>query len=120
MANTKKRTPKLGKVTRTPRGFELIEFRDRYGVPCSLQMSSLAECPQPGVSAVWLGVDDVEPKVMARDAASVGVATKETTGWVPYPIPKKVSLGTRQHLSRKQVAALIGHLSRWLETGSFR
>ena len=51
-------TDTLGKVTRTERGFELIEFEDRYQIPCSLQASSLDDYPKPGTSAVWLGVDD--------------------------------------------------------------
>ena len=109
----------LGKVGRTSRGFELIEFADRYGVACSLQQSSLAICRVPGTSAVWLGCDDAAPKVLASEAASVGVPTTETTGWVPYPIPGNVSLNTRAHLDRKQVAALVGHLQNWLTTGSF-
>lgn len=115
-----KRARKLGKVGRTDRGFELIVFEDMYGVPCSLQMSSLANFPQPGISAVWLGTDDAQPKVMAREAASVGVETTKQNGWVPYPIPKQVLLSTRMHLDRKQVEGLIGHLTRWLESGSFK
>lgn len=48
----------LGEVETTSRGFEIIKFKDRYGVPCSLQQSSLAERTEPGVSAVWLGTND--------------------------------------------------------------
>jgi hypothetical protein len=114
-----KRNPKLGKVGRTHRGFEIIEFTDRYAVPCSLQASSLAEYQTPGISAVWLGPNDADPKVMASQASAFGVKTKETTGWVPYPIPEGVSLNTRAHLDRKQVKALLGHLVAWLYTGSF-
>ncbi len=114
-----KRTKKLGKVGRTTRGFELIEFKDRYDAPCSLQMSSLAGHAQPGISAVWLGTDDAKPQVIWHEAAALGVQTTQTSGWVPYPIPKNVSLTTRMHLDRKQVEALVGHLSRWLENGSF-
>lgn len=44
--------------TLTNRGFELIEFRDRYGKLCQLQQSSLADFEPPGSSAVWLGLDD--------------------------------------------------------------
>ena len=47
----------LGPITRTPRGFELIEFEDCNGVSCSLQQSSLAEFTPPGSSAVWLGIN---------------------------------------------------------------
>lgn len=110
---------KLGPETRTDRGFRLIEFRDRYDVPCSLQASSLAEYEQPGISAVWLGTDDPSPKVLASEAAAVGILTDETTGWVPYPIPDNVMITTRMHLDRERVAALIVHLQKWLDDGSF-
>lgn len=110
---------KLGKQKKTARGFALIEFKDHYNVPCSLQASSLAKYTKPGTSAIWLGCDDAQPKIMASKALSFGVMTKETTGWVPYPIPKDVLLTTRMHLDRKQVSALIGHLQRWLDTDKF-
>ena len=109
----------LGPVERTERGFEIVKFRDRYDTPCSLQMSSLADSEAPGTSAVWIGTEDAQPQCLASQAPLLGVETKETTGWVPYPIPKIVSLKTRAHLSREQVAGLIEHLQSWLETGSF-
>lgn len=110
---------KLGKVERTQRGFKYIKFQDRYDVPCSLQASSLGEYEEPGISAVWLGVDDAQPKVMASQAHLARVETSETTGWVTYPIPECVLLTTRMHLDRKQVEALVGHLQQWLVDGSF-
>ena len=109
----------LGKQTRTHRGFKIVEFNDRYGVSCSLQASSLAEYEEPGISAVWLGPNDADPKVMASEAASVGVVTNETCGWVPYPVPDNVMMNTRMHLDREQVASLIRHLQEWLRNGSF-
>lgn len=109
----------LGQQTRTGRGFPLVEFCDRYDVACSLQASSLAIYEPPGTSAVWLGPDDANPQIMASDAKSLGVKTKETCGWIPYPIDDRVFLTTRMHLDREQVAALIEHLTSWLETGQF-
>lgn len=97
----------------------MIRFKDRYGCPCSLQISSLADYEQPGISAVWLGTDDAAPKVLHGDARRLGVETDATCGWVPYPIPEEVSLTTRMHLDRKQVAALINHLQKWLDEGKF-
>ena len=114
-----KNKKKLGKVTKTGWGFEIVEFRDRYDVPCSLQASSLAEYEKPGTSAVWLGTDDAQPKCLHGDAAALGVKTDATCGWVPYPIPDKVSLSTRMHLDRKQVEALVLHLQSWLTKDSF-
>ena len=45
----------LGPQKQTSRGFPIIQFKDYYDEPCSLQASSLALCEQPGASAVWLG-----------------------------------------------------------------
>ncbi len=115
-----KRRTKLGKTKRTSRGFEIVNFNDYYGVPCSLQASSLAKYQKPGISAVWLGVDDVQPKCLHGDAKALGFKTDATSGWVPYPIPEQVMLSSRMHLDRKQVAALIGHLQAWLDEDSFR
>lgn len=99
---------RLGPQKRTHRGFKMVEFKDRNDTPCSLQASSLAEYMQPGISAVWLGTDDAQPKIL-----------EEGKGWIPYPIPAEVLLSTRMHLNRKQVAALIRHLQAWLDNGSF-
>lgn len=100
------------KQTKTCRGFDLYEFQDRYDAPCRLQKSSLAT-----EDAIWFGIADVQPKVMAINAASVGVQTRETTGWVPYPIPDKVLLSSAMHLTRDQVAELLPILERFVETG---
>lgn len=109
----------LGQQTTTKRGFPVVRFLDCYDVPCSLQCSSLALWPEPGTSAIWLGVDNVQPMVLASKAASVGIKTTETTGWVPFPLPSEVALNNRMHLNREQVKALIGHLQSWLDTGEF-
>ncbi|MBB1614508.1 hypothetical protein A9978_18895 [Pseudomonas sp. UMC65] len=96
----------------TCRGFSLIEFKDRYGAKCSIQASSLAS-----EEAIWFGLDDAEPKIMASQAAAHGVATTEICGWVEYPIPDAVSLNTRMHLTREQVEALLPILQRFVDTG---
>jgi len=44
-------------IEKTARGFEFIAFVDRYGLECSLQQSSLADFEEPGVSAVWFGLE---------------------------------------------------------------
>jgi len=98
--------------TTTNRGFDLGKFTDRYGVKCSIQKSSLAT-----EDAIWLGVDDPEPKIMASQAAHHGIQTEETSGWVPYPIPKDVLLKTRMHLTQDQVAELLPMLQKFVETG---
>ena len=99
--------------TKTGRGFAIRHFTDYYGKGCSLQKSSLAF-----KDAIWFGVDDPEPKVMARDAMSVGVQTKQLTGWVAYPIPDAVQLHTRMHLTRAQVKKLLPVLQAFVDTGN--
>lgn len=97
-----------------------MNFKDHYGVPCSLQASSLAIYCKPGTSAVWLGCDDAQPKIMASDAARLGIKTDAPCGWIPYPIPDEVLLSTRMHLNREQVAGLIAHLQSWLDRDTFK
>lgn len=109
----------LGPTDTTERGFPIINFKDRYDDPCSLQMSSLAEYEKPGTSAVWLGRHDVKPMILASVAKKIGVKTNKTTGWIEYPIPGSVELNARMHLDREQVESLIGHLQSWLENDTF-
>lgn len=100
------------KFSTTRRGFALIEFDDRYDNPCEIQKSSLAT-----EDAIWFGVGDAKPQVMAIHAASVGVQTDEKTGWVPYSFPAAISLNTRMHLTREQVAQLLPALKHFVDTG---
>lgn len=83
----------LGKVIVTDRGFELIEFEDRYNQKCSLQQSSLADYAHPGTSAIWLGVDT------------------DLNG---------IEVNCRMHLDLKQAKLLIKSLQRWVKTGNFK
>jgi hypothetical protein len=122
----------LSEMKRSGRGFELIEFKDYYGVPgsCSLQQSSIIlgetdadwakAYKHPGSSGVWFGLNDVAPRIMASKAAAHGVKTTETTGWVPFPVPEDVLFNTRFHLDRNQVESLVAHLQAWLKTGSLK
>ena len=54
---------------------------------------------------------------MASQANQFGVETKETVGWVGFPIPKEVFLSTSMHLTRKQVKELLPLLQNFVETG---
>lgn len=98
--------------SKTARGFDLIEFSDLYGAKCSIQKSSLATD-----DAIWIGVNDATPQIMASQAAAHGVHTDAVSGWVDYPIPENVLLTTRMHLNREQVAAMLPILQRFVETG---
>lgn len=117
----------LGVLEKSGRGFEVLTFPDAYHFPCSLQQSSaIADdtdeaMEKPGSSALWLGVDEVRPRIMAKDAARLGVPTTQTEGWIPYPapdFPDEVLLSGRMHLGRRQVESLVNHLQQWLKTGS--
>jgi hypothetical protein len=103
------------RLKRTGRGFKIGVFADRYGSQCSIQKSSLAT-----ESAIWLGVDDPNPRIMASSAEKLGVSTKETTGWIDYPISDQVSLTTRMHLTQKQAADLIPLLQSFVDTGELK
>lgn len=82
----------LGKIETTSRGFEIIKFKDRYNVDCSLQQSSMFDdehVDQPGASAIWLGVDE------------------------------GVNRDLRMHIDLKQAKALVAVLEMWIQFGSF-
>ena len=91
----------LGKVGRTDRGFERVEFSDFYGVECSIQQSSLAT-----EDALWLGCNEANPRMLVPGQ-----------GWQPVPMPPgDIVSDTRMHLSVPMVKALIKHLQAWLAT----
>lgn len=100
---------------RTSRGFELLEFTDLYGAACSLQESSVATS-----HAVWLGVNDANPKILKSKAVELGIPLPpgKVSGWMSYPVPESVSFTTRMHLDRDQVQNLVDRLQLWLDTGS--
>jgi hypothetical protein len=100
------------KKGKTSRGFKRHTFTDLYGAECYLQKSSLAT-----KDAIWLGVLDAKPQVMASRAASMGLETTKTTGWVPYPIPKDVLLTTQMHLTQSMVKKILPMLQHFAETG---
>lgn len=99
-------------VVHTDRGFAHYTFEDRYQNLCRISKSSIAT-----EDCIWLGIIDAKPIVMASDAHKVGVVTKETKGWVPYPIPEEVLLHTEMHLTRDQVRMLLPKLIEFVETG---
>lgn len=113
----------FGHYAETASGWPRIDFEDAYKNKCTLGLSSVVldyemAAERPGTSAVWLGLSgDVKAKVLARDAASVGIHAETDVGWVDYPIPEKVLIPTCMHLNREQAAGLRDRLTEWLETG---
>ena len=92
--------------SKTDRGFLLFGFVDLYGNKCSIQKSSLAT-----EDAIWLGVNDPDPKILLSKAKDGGC------GWIKYPVHPDVSFNTRMHLSRTQVADLLPMLLKFVDTG---
>lgn len=90
----------------TKRGFVIFEFTDLYGEQCSLQESSLAD-----KDAIWLGITDPEPKILASETLGGGI------GWVKYPMPKGVLTPSRMHLNRKTARELAELLLKFADTG---
>ncbi|WP_186214623.1 hypothetical protein [Burkholderia gladioli] len=97
-----------------------MNLRDSYGVAAHVACSSAIGdyddgLDRPGSSFLWIGVDQIKPLIMARDDLAYGVVTKETTGWVPYPVPEAVLMSGDIHLNREQVRCLMDRLEHWLE-----
>jgi hypothetical protein len=112
MADSVDANSELAATDHTGRGFAKINFTDRYGVDCSIQKSSLAT-----ENAIWIGVEDANPEVMASEAVEVGVLTEQTTGWVPYPVPSNVLIHTRMHLTQDLAAKVLAILQFFVENG---
>lgn len=99
-------------MDKTARGFAIGTFFDHYGKECSIQKSSVVE-----PDCIWLGLDHHHAEILASKAAAHGVETDQNCGWVPYPIPKAVSVHARMHLSREQVATLLPMLQHFVVHG---
>lgn len=99
-------------ATETNRRFAIVRFVDLYNSPCSIQKSSLADA-----DAIWFGVDDAAPKILASRVNKVNPETGEVSGWVPYGVPDDVNLTTRMHLTRDQVRSLLPILQGFVATG---
>ncbi len=102
----------LMSIRKTERGFALIEFKDCYGHGCSIQKSSAAM-----FDALWLGIQDAQPQILASKLGIVNPETGEMSGWVPCTINPAILLTTRMHLTREQVAALLPTLQHFADTG---
>jgi hypothetical protein len=89
------------------RGFQYIQFEDCYGLKCSIQESSCTE------NRLWVGIDNAEPKIMASKAKEHNIETKETTGWIAYPIPSDVLLSTRMLIDKKLAEKIVKILQDW-------
>ena len=89
------------KKKQTNRRFDYIDFKDRNGIECSLQKSSIAT-----EDCIWLGCNDAAPQVIVPGK-----------GWTPVKMPPDYVANTRMHLSKKQVKKLIPHLVKFVKEG---
>lgn len=89
------------KKEKTNRGFDFMEFTDRYGVVCSLQKSSLAT-----EDCIWLGCCDANPRHLVPGK-----------GWTPIDMPDEYVANTRMHLTQEMVKVLLPYLKKFAETG---
>lgn len=90
------------------RGFRGIEFYDNSGASCSIQESS---CIDPHI---WLGINEVIPKIFLPDIAK----RNDQKGWVDLPVPDYIKLFGRMHLSQEQVKELLPLLQYFAENGT--
>lgn len=78
----------------TSRGFDLLQFKDDYGVVCDIQESSHIE------PHIWLGTHEAKAQILASKVMEGG------TGWVDYPLPEDVNITHRMHLTKNQCVSL--------------
>jgi hypothetical protein len=115
----------IGTFLRTSRGFDIVEFKDANGEPCSVQQSSAATVEGDdtnGQGFLWIGINDAKPQILKTKAETMGLPLPpgEVSGWMPYPVPDDVLMTTRMHLNEHQVRALVARLNRWLDSGSLK
>lgn len=104
---------KMIKIKKTERGFAFLNFKDKNGVECSIQQSSLAtdEC-------IWFGADKIGLKEF--------VAHRQPNAWEDKPEVDENSIShhfianNRMHLTRKQVAKLLPILQKFVDTGNLK
>lgn len=95
------------KKGKTLRGFAIKTFKDRNGVECKIQKSSLAT-----EDAIWLGATSIGLRefVAHRDPAWQDVELEQKEG-------HHFIANTSMHLTRKQVKKLLPILQKFVETG---
>ena len=89
--------------TVTDRGFDISSFKDRNGIICNIQKSSIAT-----EDCIWLGCKEANPQQCIPGK-----------GWVPIEMPPKGTwvADTRMHLTQNMVQELLPYLINFVETG---
>ena len=116
----KNRLPREGGAVlmKTARGFEVVHFKDDYGIDCSIQESSAVE------PHIWLGVHNPDVSIMYNDLdvlSDISVVRDDAfinrRGWCTLNIPDEVRIFSRMHLNQKQAKVLIKQLKYFVKTG---
>lgn len=93
------------KKSKTQRGFTECEFKDRGGVECSIQKSSLAT-----EDAIWFGAKEIGLQHF-----------KAHEGWKEIKLTDTIEehyiANNRMHLTKKQIKKLLPILQKFVETG---
>jgi hypothetical protein len=98
------------KMKKTERGFAYSNFKDAFGVDCTIQKSSIATA-----DCIIIGADKINLKEYTAGE-----------GWKSHP---EVDEGTQEHhyyatnrmtLTREQVAKLLPILQKFVETGNIK
>lgn len=92
-------------MKKTERGFSYQNFKDRNGVECSIQKSSLAT-----EDCIWLGAKEIGLKHFKAFEGWKDVVLTDT-------MEEHYVANNRMHLTRKQVEKLLPILQRFVETG---
>lgn len=97
----------MSEVKYNQRGFAYSEFKDRNGVECSIQKSSLAT-----EDAIWFGANKMDIKEFTA-----------FKGWVDHPEFDESTIehhfvgNNRMHLTRQQVMDILPTLMTFVSTG---
>ena len=90
-------------ISFSERGFWCVPMVDAYGESFSVRESSAASAPH-----VWVGLDEVKPKILRSKARQYGLEFNgPEEGWMAYPVPTDVLLSGSIHLDKDGARTLI-------------
>ena len=112
MSDDAKKSPLNMVNGKTNLNFPFIAFEDFNHSICKLEISSLID-----YDAVTLGVCNSKAIILNRDAKRLGLVPENTVGWMDYPMPEGVSIISKMHLTRSDVASLLPVLQHYVKTG---
>ena len=103
-------------ITKTCRGFDLIEFKDKNNINCSLQKSSIA-----GEDCIWLGLNNPDLKEFYPYPRNIEDSfiqiTKDDLDKLKHRPQNEIYINSRMHLTQTQAKELLPYIQRFIETG---